>query len=270
MNYKMIVVDLDDSLLGKDLKISPANKKALLSAVDKGLMVTFATGRMFRSTLPFIRDLSLNVPVITYQGALIKNALTEETLLKIPLSLFYAHQIIQICKEEELYLQIYDEDDYYFSKDNQYSQLYHELSGIQGKAVGDLKLFLTQEPTKMLIIDDPDKIQSLNKRFKTLFGDEIQVAVSKPFYLEITHMDANKGKAVEHLATMYGISRDEIVAIGDSYNDISMLTYAGMGIAMGNSPDAVKEIADAVTSGHDEDGVAKALHDYVLGGGDTL
>lgn len=263
----MVVVDLDDSLLGKDHKISEANKRAMLTAVDRGLLVTFATGRMYRSALPFIRELNLNVPVITCQGAMINNALTAETLLEIPLSLEHGHQILDIAQEEGVYLQIYIRDDYYFDTENQYSRLYHELSGIQGIPVGNLKAFLQAGPTKMLIIDEPERIRQLNERFETEMGGQIQIAVSKPFYLELTHIDANKGKAVEHLATLYDIQREEIVAIGDSYNDIPMLVYAGLGIAMGNAPAPVQAAADAVTCGNDEDGVAEALRKNVLGEG---
>jgi hydroxymethylpyrimidine pyrophosphatase-like HAD family hydrolase len=111
----MIVADLDDSLLGSDLRISAANKKALLTAADKGIFVTIATGRMFKSALPFIRELSLNIPVITYQGALIKNAESQETLLKKTIPQHYAVEIIRECRRKNIYLQVYLEDEYFFN-----------------------------------------------------------------------------------------------------------------------------------------------------------
>lgn len=260
----MIVVDLDDSLLGNDLKISKENKKALKSAMDKGLLVTIATGRMLSSALPYIRELNIDIPVITYQGAYIKDTLTGETLTKTTLPMMYAKQLIEECKKDDLYIQAYVEDNYYFAHDNEYSQLYHRLSGIKGIEVGDLETFLKEEPIKMLIIDVPYRISTFRNKFDALYGEHIQIAISKPNYLEITHIDATKGRALEHLALMLGIAREEVIAIGDSYNDISMLDYAGLGVAMGNAPDEVKAHAQYVTKGNDEDGVAEVVKMYVL------
>jgi Cof subfamily protein (haloacid dehalogenase superfamily) len=265
----MIVADLDDSLLGSDLRISAANKKALLTAADKGIFVTIATGRMFKSALPFIRELSLNIPVITYQGALIKNAESQETLLKKTIPQHYAVEIIRECRRKNIYLQVYLEDEYFFEGPDKYGELYHWFSGIEGKKTDDLEGIMRQEPEKLLIIDETENIKYFREHFNNIYGGEIHIAVSKPFYLEFTNKEANKGKALEYLCNMYGIGSEEVIAIGDSYNDIPMLKFAGLGIAMGNAPDEVKQYADFVTSGNDEDGIAEAINRFVLNGGKT-
>ena len=100
--------------------------------------------------------------------------------------------------------------------------------------------------------------------FRRLFGDQIEITTSKPQYLEFTHKEATKGRALEYLANLKGIERESVIAIGDSYNDISMLQYAGLAIAMGNAPEEVKAHADYVTGINDEDGVAQAIHRFVL------
>jgi len=267
LNYRLIAVDLDDSLLGDDLKISGGNRRALLAAQERGTQVTIATGRMLDSAMPFIRELNITVPVITYQGAYIKDTVTGETLVKKPIPMEYAHRILEECKRDKLYVQVYLENSYFFEQENQYSRLYHRLSGIRGRAVGDLKTFLKEEPIKILIIDEPERIPVFRSRFEKLFGGRLQIAVSKPNYLELTHIEATKGNALERLGSMLGIKKEEIIAIGDSYNDVSMIEYAGLGVAMGNAPDPVKAFARYVTKGNEEDGVAEVVERFVLKGG---
>lgn len=267
MEYKLVAIDLDDTLLGNDLKISEKNKEFLQKAIDKGLLVTIATGRMFCSAQPFVTELNLNVPVITYQGALIKNSVTGETLLEWLLPMKYAQKIVEFCKKEDLHLQAFIEDSYYYNEENKYSCYYHEHSGIKGYPIGDLGKFLKKEPVKMIIINEPERINKLKDIFNEMLGGEVQITISKPSYLEFTHIEATKGKAIEHLCSMYDIEKSEVIAIGDSYNDISMIEYAGLGVAMDNSPDIVKSVADFVTKSNDEDGVAFVIDKFLFGGG---
>ncbi|MFY9176817.1 MAG: Cof-type HAD-IIB family hydrolase [Caldicoprobacterales bacterium] len=264
MNYKLIAVDLDDSLLGTDLEISNRNKEALIKAMEKGVLVTIATGRMFISALRYAHQLGLDVPIITYQGGLIKNAFSKDVLYNKTLPMDICRRIIHICKEKSLHLQIYIGDEYYFEEDNKYSNMYYENIGVKGQAVGPLDKFSFDPPNKLLIIDEPDIIGKLRNEFAKIFDNQIEVTTSKPEYLEFTHKDATKGKALEYLANLKGINRENVIAIGDSYNDISMLQYAGLGVAMGNSPEYVKSHADYITGINDEDGVAQAIDKFVL------
>lgn len=264
LNYKLIAVDLDDSLLGSDLQISTRNKEALIKAMEKGVLVTIATGRMFKSAIKYAQQLELDVPIITYQGGLIKNAFSQDVLYNKTLSLDICQKIIYICKEKSLHLQVYIGDEYYFEEENKYSDMYYKNVGVKGQLVGSLDKFLANEPNKLIIIDEPDKIMEVRDDFRRLFGDQIEITTSKPQYLEFTHKEATKGRALEYLANLKGIERESVIAIGDSYNDISMLQYAGLAIAMGNAPEEVKAHADYVTGINDEDGVAQAIHRFVL------
>ena len=266
MKYRMVAVDLDDSLLGDDLNISQANQEAIFEAIKEDVLVTIATGRMFQSALPYMEKLRLDIPVITYQGALIKNAMSGEVLIHRTIPLEYALLILRECKKTNTYLQVYCDDQYYMEEENEKSELYKRLSGLPGIPVGPLEEFLTREPTKMLIIDEPENIQRLKKRFDRILGGKLQITVSKPNYLEFTHVDATKGAAVAYLAELLSIKREEIIAIGDSYNDIPMIEYAGLGVAMGNAPEEVKKHADYVTLSNEEQGVAHVIDRFILGG----
>ena len=264
MAYKLIAVDLDDSLLGSDIKISPRNHEALVKAMDKGLLVTIATGRMFRSAVVFARQLGLDVPIITYQGGLVKSAFSNNILYNQTLRLDISKKIVSSCKAKGVYLQIYIGDEYYIEKANSYSRQYHKQIGVQGIEVGPLDEFLEEPPNKLLIMDEPHRILELKDEFIEILGDEIEITTSKPEYLEFTHRDATKGKALEYLAVTKGIDKEDIIAIGDSFNDISMIQYAGLGVAMGNAPMEVKKCADYVTGTNDEDGVAQVIDKFVL------
>ena len=267
MDYKLIAVDLDDSLLGSDLTISARNREALINAMEQGTLVTIATGRMLRSALPYARQLGLDVPIITYQGGLIKNAFSGEVFYNQTLSIEISQKIINLCQAKGVHLQIYIGDEYYFEEKNKYSDMYHRNVGVEGEPVGPLDKFISCRPNKLLIIDEPNRIIEMRDEFSTLLETEIEITTSKPEYLEFTHRDATKGKALEYLANLKGISKDKIIAIGDSYNDISMIQYAGLGVAMENAPEKVKIHADYVTGLNDEDGVAQVIDKFVLGRG---
>lgn len=266
----MIAVDLDDSLLGDDLNISDTNKKAIFEASNKGVIVTVATGRMYRSALPYIEQLRLNVPVITYQGGLIKNALSHEVLYNCSIPLKIAKEIIKKTSSDNVYLQVYIGDEYYIQEHNDLSELYRLNTGVAGIAVGTLDKFIKKDPSKLLIIDEPGRILKMREEYESLFGELLQVTISKPNYLEFTHKDATKGKALEYLSGLLGIDRKEIIAIGDSYNDIPMIEYAGLGVAMGNARSDIKKRADFVTQTNNDNGVAEVINKFILEGGVAL
>jgi len=264
MKFKLIAVDLDDSLLYHDLTVSKRNRKAIQEAVRRGIVVTIATGRMYRATRPFIDMLDIHAPVITYQGAMIVDGETNEILHHSPVPLELARKVLDFANQEKVHVQAFSKDEYYFEVDNRFSELYGSVIGFKGRPVGPLKDFLWESPTKMIIIDEPQKIKALYGQAHQIFGNQLEISISKPHYLEFTHPDANKGKAVQYLSNLLSIAADEIMAIGDSFNDISMLSFAGLGIAMGNSPQDVKDAADYVTVSNNEDGVAIAIEKFAL------
>ena len=264
MKYKMIAVDLDDTLLGGDLNISPINRQAISYAISMGVKVTISTGRMFKSTLPYVEQLNLDVPVITYQGALIKNAISNEVVLTRSLPLDISLEIIEESRKNGVYIQVYIGDDYYFDKHNGYSQMYYRLSGIEGKEVKRLEDFLVVEPLKVLIMDSPETISYLTGHYADMFRGKAEITISKSNYLEFTNIGASKGSALEYLAQSFGIKREEVIAIGDGYNDISMIKYAGLGVAMSNAPEDVKKYADFITCSNDDDGVAHVINKFIL------
>lgn len=264
MPIKLVAVDLDDTLLNSKIAIGPRSGDAIRQAVAQGVIVTVATGRMYRSALPFARQLELDVPLITYNGALIKSALSGTTLLHRTVDLAIAREVLALFKARGWYIQACVDDVLYVAELNDKALNYARLSGIQPVPIGAKLYQLTAAPTKLLTIAEPTEIIDINKTLRAQFGDELYLAISKTNYLEIVNPTVNKGKALAYLAAKFGIKREEVMAIGDSNNDLDMLEYAGWGVAMGNAVDHVKAKAQAVTCGNDEDGVAEAITKFVL------
>ncbi|HML32360.1 Cof-type HAD-IIB family hydrolase [Sporomusa sphaeroides] len=264
MAIKLVALDLDDTLLNSKLAVSPRACEAIRQAVAQGVTVTIATGRMYRSALPYARQLGLDVPIITYNGALIKSCLSGEVLLDQPIERKLSQQVLALCKERGWYIQNYVRDELYVEKINQYAEQYSRLAAVPVTAVGDRLYDGEESSNKMLIMSTPEGIVEIYDICKALFGNQLSIAISKPTYLEITDPLANKGRALAFLADKLGIKKEETMAVGDSGNDVDMLKYAGWSVAMGNASAAVKAIARLETLANDADGVAEAIEKYVL------
>lgn len=264
---KLIAIDLDDTLLDNSRRISPRVKAAVREAKARGVAVTLATGRMHRSALPYALELELDIPLITYNGALIKFSRSGETLFHCPLDAAVAGGVLGLFRRKSWYVQVYADDLLYVRERDANARRYEEVSGMEAVVVGDGLYDLgDRPPTKMLAIAEPADMDGLVGAVRELYGDRLYLATSKPNYLEILNPGANKGLALARLADYFGLDRREVMAIGDSLNDKEMLEYAGLGVAMHNAAAAVKSVADAVTGANDADGVAEAVEKYVLGG----
>lgn len=262
--YKLIAVDLDDTLLNDRLEVTPRTRLALGQAHGAGVVITLATGRMYRSALPFTLDLGIEVPIITYQGALVKNACSGEVLLERLVPLDRAREVLAEGYEAGVHINLYLDDTLFVDSITPEGAGYAELAGVEMHPVGNLLAFLDREPAKILFIAEPDLLDGLRDRLRAKFADSLYITKSKPRYLEFMHPGATKGRALEALAEKLGCAASEVMAIGDSYNDLDMFRYAGMAVAMGNAPGEVKERAGYVTDTNNCDGVAKALEELVL------
>lgn len=262
--YKLVAIDLDDTLLDDDRRISPATARALEQAVNRGIAVTLATGRMFASAVKVAEQLGLNVPLITYQGSLVKNAQTGEVLYERHVPAEAVEQISGICRETGLHLQAYVDDRLYVREDNDKVRSYSENSGIPYHVEPDFGQILQKPQTKLLIVDDPVVLDGWLVRFRELFGESVQVTKSKPKFLEFTHPEGTKGHALRFLAGYFGCSMEETLAIGDSWNDRDMIEAAGLGIAMGNAVPELKALADYIAPSNREEGVRHAIERFLL------
>jgi Cof subfamily protein (haloacid dehalogenase superfamily) len=262
--YKMIAIDVDDTLLNDDMQITEPTKLALTAATERGVIVTLATGRMFASAQNIAKQLNMNVPIITYQGSLVKNLLDEKIIYERSVPTDAARYLFEYADKNKLHLQIYYKDELYVKEDNQKIKDYAAMSNIPYIVAEDFALFIAKPLTKMLIIDDPTKLDVIAVEIKAALGDALHITKSKANFLEFLHPEGTKGHAVKSLASHYGCDLSQVIAIGDSWNDHEMLEVAGLGVAMENAVVSLKEMADFITLSNNDDGVKHVIDTFVL------
>lgn len=263
--YKLIAVDLDDTLLDSRRRISQRTIETIQRVQQRGIYVTFATGRMFCSAQPFAKQLNIDLPLITYQGALIKNVLSEEVLLHRTIPLDLARQLIKLLQQDNYHINLYIDDDLFVAQANELGERYARNCRVDLNVVGDLLAFMKVAPTKILAVDSPQRISKLQQQLEQIYTpDVLHICTSKPEFLELSHPEATKGHALAELAKLFNVRQQEIMAIGDSYNDIEMLEYAGLAVVMDNAHDDIKKFADYIAPSNDQDGVAEVLEKLVL------
>ncbi|MEJ6950270.1 Cof-type HAD-IIB family hydrolase [Natronospora cellulosivora (SeqCode)] len=260
MQYKLLVLDLDDTLLNKNHEITEETKKTILKVKEKGVELVIATGRMYCSALPYLKELSVPGAAITYNGAYIKDYLKDELIYHQAVDLKIARVILEEAEKADLYTNIYIDDKLFVEKKNELSDLYTEISDVEAEPVGRLLDFIHTDPTKILFIEkDLEKLKYYKEYFQEEYKGTIAVTRSKDFYLEIMDPAVSKGSAIKKVADKSGISLEEVVAIGDGWNDLEMIKAAGLGVAMGNADEEIKKQADMLAPEHDKEGVSTAL-----------
>lgn len=266
MSIKLVALDLDDTLLDSSRRISPRNKAAIAAAAARGVTVTLATGRMYRATRPYAADLGVDVPLIVYNGAMIKKGLSGETMFHQPLAPKTTALVLELLRRHGWYGQVYEDDELYAARYTAEADIYFRQTGVRARTVGEAFYTRSWRSTKVVTIAPAAQVPAIMHWLQAELGETAYVTTSKPMYVDVLHPDVSKGRALARLAQQLGVARQEVMAVGDSLNDVEMLSYAGLGVAMGNARDEVKERADAVTAANDEDGVAEAIERYVLGG----
>ncbi|HZT40660.1 MAG TPA: Cof-type HAD-IIB family hydrolase [Chthonomonadaceae bacterium] len=260
--YRLCAIDLDDTLLGPDHQISARNARAVAAAIAKGVTVVLASGRMHESTLIFARQLGLDTPVISYHGALVKHARTGEVWWHERLPGDLGAVVLDYCSEHSLHLNFYLNDHLYVAAYTPWIKLYHERTSSPFEVLPDFYVTLRgAAPTKLIIIDTPETTDRLLPYFQDLFADSLYITKSNVEYLEFTSPNVNKGRALEMVAHRFGFTAADTIAFGDSWNDVPMLQWAGLGVAVGNARPEVIAVADRVIGRSEEDGVGVALEE---------
>ncbi|WP_049804148.1 Cof-type HAD-IIB family hydrolase [Desulfosporosinus acidiphilus] len=267
MAIRLVAMDLDDTLLRDDWTISPRVVKAIQKAQEQKVKVTIATGRMPISTRPYALQLGIDVPVITYHGAMVQQVISGEILFRRVIPSALAKKIIGDVLERGMYAQIYLKNRVITSKLTELSEQYARISKVSIEEA-DLQETISQEPEgveKILLMAEEAGLDQLTPFLDQRYGDKVHLTKSKPYFLEMTESTVNKGVALAALAERFNIAQEEVMAIGDSFNDLEMIKYAGVGVAMGNARKEIQEQANIVTATNQEDGVAEAIERYVLG-----
>ncbi|GEN56566.1 haloacid dehalogenase [Halolactibacillus alkaliphilus] len=268
MTYKMIVLDLDDTLLRDDHTISPITKETLFKAQDQGVKVVLASGRPTYAMRDLGDELHLSdygSYLLSFNGGRITNCKTNEDIFSSTLTFEDVAFLYELSIRENVYIHTYVGDNIITEKNNDYTTIEADITGLPITKVEDFIASVTERPVKILMVEDPEVLKPLEKKLQKELSERFSVLRSKPYFLEFTEKGVTKGTSLDHLIKQLGIKREEVIAIGDSYNDQSMIEFAGLGVAMGNAPDDIKAISDYVTKTNMQDGVAHVVQKFIFG-----
>lgn len=261
---KMLAVDIDGTIMNWDLSISGKVKSCLRTLSENGIKVVIATGRMYNSALLIAKEIGINSPIVCYQGALIKDCQTGETIYDMSLEETTARKVIKDLKKDKEFINIYINDKLYVEEETDYISEYAITKKVDYKVVGDFNSIEFKSLNKILVMNkDPEKIIKLVKNLNHNYKDKVFAVKSTPTYCEICNPKATKGNAIKFLANMWNIKQEEIMAAGDQDNDIEMLKAAGVKVAMGNATEELKAVANYITDSIDNDGIVKAVEKFI-------
>lgn len=267
MAYEMIVLDLDDTLLTSDHTISPKTKQSLLDAQRRGKKVVLASGRPTYAMIDLAKELELaryGSYILSFNGASIIDCQTNESLFSSTLLPETVHRLYDLSKRENIDIHTYVGHEILTERANGFTTIEGELTGMDVIVVPDFKAAITEPVVKCLMLAEENRLAEVEQKLQLELAGELAVARSKPFFLEFTEAGVTKGTSLALLAERLGIKQADVIACGDGNNDLTMIEWAGLGVAMANAADTVKEKAQYMTASNDEDGIALVIEKFMM------
>lgn len=266
--YKLIALDMDGTLLRKDKTISERTFNALQAARQRGVKVVLSTGRPVMGIRNYLEYLGLNQDdeyAITFNGSAVQTGKSGHMLFQKFMTGEDLHKIYKLSKEHDLNIHAFDKDGRLITpRANEYTDVEAEINKIQVHIEDFNNIKYDDKIIKVMIVDDPAKLDKLTKEIPEEYLSNYSIMRSASIFLEFLKPGINKGIGLSVLSESLNISKEEIIAVGDADNDIAMIKYAGLGVAMGNAFPQVKEAANYITDTNDEDGVAKVIEKFIL------
>jgi Cof subfamily protein (haloacid dehalogenase superfamily) len=260
MPIQLIASDLDETLLNKRAELTSRTVRALRRAMEAGALVSLASGRMVKAMARYAGEIRVNAPMIAFNGALVYDLQRQTALAAREIPAGDAVNVALAAEELGIHVQAFTREGYFFERENAFSDLYARgIGGIAGEPVGKkLSEWIAFPLSKLLLIAEPQVASRLVRELSPRFAGRMEIALSRPNYVECTAAGVHKGAALEALAHLLGIPRENVAAFGDNENDVSMLRWAGHGFAVANAPEGVRRgLLEAPPS--DQDGVAQVI-----------
>lgn len=264
----MIAVDIDGTLLNSKRQLTERTVKAAKAAQAAGILFVLASGRMPCVMTDFVERLELKGPMLCYNGALVVDAVTGETITSLPIKAELAREIAAFCEENRLQIQAYTGNAFTTETVNRFAVEYRDMLKpspemlVIGKKTSE---WLDFDTPKMLAIDEPERIAEFLPVMRKRFEGRVKVNTSQPHLMEMVSPEAGKAAALEKLSELLHIDVGEVMVFGDGLNDLDMLQWAGTAVAMGNGAPEVKAAADIIAPTNDEDGVAVIIEKLLRG-----
>lgn len=266
MNYKFLALDIDGTVTNSKKEITPAVKAEINRLQEAGIPVALVSGR----PAPGIKHVAAELDfhkydcyVMAFNGGKVINSRTGEVMSNQTIPLDTAHEVCRVALEYEVGVVTYNGDEIVSTRpDNKYTQLEGNITKMPVRGVDDMVAELTYEPDKFLYVGEPEYLESILPEMQERFAGRLNIFRSEPFFMEIVPMGIDKAKSLDRLLTQLGLTSAELVACGDGFNDVSMVDYAGMGVAMDNACAETKAVANFIAPSCDEDGVAVAVRKF--------
>lgn len=268
MKYKMIVLDLDGTLTNNKKEITPRTKQALMQAQAAGVHVVLASGRPTYGIVPLAEELKLKDNgeyILAFNGGKIIDCTNNEVLFEQKLDEQLVPILYQEAKKAGMEILTYQgEGIAATNKDDEYVQHEAFINKMPVMQYDDFLNQLVYPINKCLIVGDPTPLHELELRLAKELEGKVDVYRSADFFLECVPLGIDKAHSLDRLISSLGISREEVIACGDGYNDLSMIRFAGLGVAMANAAKDIQSEADFVTLSNEEDGVAHVIERFIL------
>lgn len=266
--YKLIALDMDGTLLNEDKQVSEKNKESIKKAKELGAYVVLASGRPIDGLTSFLEELNLlgeDDYVLSYNGCLVQKTKSREVVCDVTIKGIDLKYLKKLADEAGVNIHAFSKEKGLITpKENTYTTYEANQNGIEYYINDFSDVSDDEEIIKVMMIDEPEILEAGMKKLPNEIYEKYSVAKSTPFFLEFFNKEANKGSAVKLLAEHLGIKREEVITVGDEMNDFQMIEYAGLGVAMGNACDKIKEISNYITDSNNEDGVSKVIEKFIV------
>ncbi len=264
MRYRLLVTDVDGTLLPPDRRVLPSVREAVRLAQARGVRVCLATGRMWRSVRPYVEAVVADSPIVLFDGAVVYDFASGHVLDRHTLDPRAARIALEVLRDfSDLRPHVFTLDAVYVDRMNGASRAYLERDGIQAQEVGDLVGHLPPEPVKILVVGEPRRLVELDRALAQRTHDLHRV-FSEPDFLELLPAGVSKATGLRVLCRVLGVAAEEVVAVGDNPNDLEMVREAGLGIAVANAHPALKRAAQFVTRSGGGEAISEVVRRFLL------
>lgn len=263
--YKLIAVDMDGTLLKEDKTISYKTHDAVMKAKEKGVKIVLATGRPLEGITDYLNYLGLNSDedyVVTFNGAVVQSA-KKRVISEILMSGAELKDLYSLSKKLKVHIHAFSPEGCITPQNSKYTQTEAFFNHIAINTVSFDNIEDDAKIIKVMLVDEPEKLDAAISRIPKEYYDKYTIVKSAPYFLEFLNKDANKGTGVKFLAKSLNIKQEETICIGDAGNDLHMIKYAGVGVAMDNAFPEIKAAADYITYSNEDDGVAHVIEKFV-------
>lgn len=268
MQEKVLVLDIDGTLTNSQKQISPATRQGIQNILQRGHKVILASGRPTPGMRRYEKELELEKYggyLLSFNGGRIVECRTGEIVYQRTLPLSIIPSLYGFTKDNGCGLLTYFGDRIISAfEPDEYVQLESRINGMEIKVVENFKKYVDFDINKCLLTAPPEAAPDLEKQLQEKYRGQVSVYRSEPFFIEIMPQNVDKATSLDRMLETVGLTREDAICCGDGFNDISMIKYAGVGVAMGNAQPAVKEAADYITGTNDEDGLVQVIDDFIL------